>query len=139
MVTGRCDRGAVDRGVADLGGAVDEGGALEDRGALEDGGALDDGGMLEACAALEDGGVVSGGGVVLLVLATGAACGCGVTPDSPAVVLQPVITTTTPAIQASSKRIRITHLAESSIGDPPPLAEGSFGRISPNPRTCVFA
>ena len=86
---------------------------------------------LEACRAREDGGVVSGGGAVLLVLATGAACGCGLTPDPAAVVLQPVIMTTTPAIQASSKRIRITHLAEFSIGDPPPLGKGSFGRISP--------
>src|SRR5215472_17856631 len=86
---------------------------------------------LEACRAREDGGVVSGGGAVLLVLATGAACGCGATPDPAAVVRQPVITTTTPAIQASSKRIRITHLAEFSIGDPPPLGKGSFGRISP--------
>jgi hypothetical protein len=68
---------------------------------------------------------------VLLVVAIGAARGCGVTPDSPPAVLQPVITTITPALQASSKRIRILHLVEFSIGDQPPRAEGSFGRISP--------
>jgi hypothetical protein len=48
-------------------------------------------------------------------------------------VLQPVITTTIPPIQASSKRIRITHLAEFSIGDRPPRAKGLFGCISPKP------
>ena len=89
--------------------------------------------------ALEDGGVVSSGGAVLLVVATGAACGCGMAPDSPPVVRQPVITTMTPALQASSKRIRITHLVEFSIGDRTPRAEGSFGRISPKSKDYVFA
>ena len=100
---------------------------LEGRRALEDG------------AAPEDGGVVSGGGGVLLVVAIGAACGCGATPASLPAVLQPVITTITPALQASSKRIRITHLVEFSIGDQPPRAEGSFGRISPKSKDYVFA
>jgi hypothetical protein len=108
-----------------LGGAVCDGGALEDAAVLEDRRALEDG------AVLEDGGVVSGGGAVLLVVAIGAACGCGATADSPPAVLQPVITTITPALQASSKRIRITHLVEFSIGDPPPRAKGSFGHTSP--------
>jgi len=126
-------------GVVDLGRAVGDGGALEDRRALEDRGALEDHRRPEDRRALEDGGVVSGGGAVLLVVAIGAACGCGVTPDSPAVVLQPVITTTTPAIQASSKRIRITHLAESSIGDPPPWRKGRSAAYHRNPRTYVFA
>jgi len=137
MVTGLRDGRAVGRGVLDLDGVVDlgravgDGGALEDRRALEDRGALEDDGRPEDRRALEDGGVVSGGGAVLLVVATGAACGCGIAPDSPPVVRQPVITTMTPALQASSKRIRITHLVEFSIGDRTPRAEGSFGRISP--------
>ena len=144
-MTRLCDGGAVGRCAVDLaeaagdGGALDDAGALEDRGALEDGEALEDGRVLEDGEALEDGGVVSGG-AVLLVCAIGAACGCGVTPDSPPVVLQPVITTTAPVIQASSRRIRITHLAEFSIGDRPPRAKGSFGRISPkstNIRVCL--
>jgi hypothetical protein len=108
--------------VAALGGAVCDRGALEDAAVLEDRRALEDGTAPEDAAAPEAGGVVSGGGGVLLVVAIGAACGCGATPDSPLAVLQPVITTITPALQASSKRIRITHLVEFSIGDQPPRA-----------------
>jgi len=145
MVTGLRDGRAVGRGVLDLDGVVDlgravgDGGALEDRRALEDRGALEDDGRPEDRRALEDGGVVSGGGAVLLVVAIGAACGCGVTPDAPLVVRQPVITITTPAIQASSRRIRITHLANpaSAIG-----RRGRKGRSAAfhrNPRTYVFA
>ena len=138
-MTGLCDGGAVGRGVRDLGGVVDLGGAVGDGGALEDRRALEDRGTPEDRRALEDGGVVTGGGAVLLVVAIGAACGCGVTPDAPLVVRQPVITITTPAIQASSRRIRITHLANpaSAIG-----RRGQKGRSAVfhrNPRTYVFA
>jgi len=113
--------------VADLGGAVCDGRALEDGRAAEDRGAL------------EDGGVFSGGGAVLLVVAIGAACGCGAAPDAPLVMRQPVITITTPAIQASSRRIRITHLTNpaSAIG-----RRGRKGRSAAfhrNPGTYVFA
>src|SRR6516162_545444 len=80
MVTGLCDGGAVCRGVLALGGVADLGGAVCDGRALEDGRAAEDRG------ALEDGGVFSGGGAVLLVVAIGAACGCGAAPDAPLVM-----------------------------------------------------
>jgi hypothetical protein len=133
MVTGLCDGGAVCRGVLALGGVADLGGAVCDGRALEDGRAAEDRG------ALEDGGVFSGGGAVLLVVAIGAACGCGAAPDAPLVMRQPVITITTPAIQASSRRIRITHLTNpaSAIG-----RRGRKGRSAAfhrNPGTYVFA
>jgi hypothetical protein len=118
--------------VVALDGAVGDGGALEDAAALEDTAVLEDGGVVE------DGGAVSGGGDVLVAI--GAACGCGVTPDTPLAALQPVVTTMTPAIQASSKRIRITHLVEFSIGDRPPRAEGrsaAFHRNPKNIRVCL--
>ncbi len=92
-----CDGGAVGRGVADGGEVAGVVGALEDDGALE------------------DGEVVGPRGGALLVLAVGAPCGCGVPP----VVPQPLTTITAPAVQASSKRIRIAHLAGFSIGGPP--------------------
>ena len=119
--------------MATLGGADCDGGALEDAAVLEGRRALEDG------AAPEDGGVVSGGGGVLLVVAIGAACGCGATPASLPAVLQPVITTITPALQASSKRIRITHLVNSASAISRRGQKGRSAVFHRNPRTYVFA
>ena len=138
-MTGLCDGGAVGRGVRDLGGVVDLGGAVGDGGALEDRRALEDRGTPEDRRALEDGGVVTGGGAVLLVVAIGAACGCGATPASLPAVLQPVITTITPALQASSKRIRITHLVNSASAISRRGQKGRSAVFHRNPRTYVFA
>jgi hypothetical protein len=150
-VTGLCDGGAVGRGVVDLRGVADDGGALEDDGALEDarvledGGAVEDGetletgGAVEESGVLEDGGVVSGGGALMLVLAIGAACGWRLTPDSLPAVLQPVITIMTPAIQASSGRIRITDLVNPASAIHRRGRKGRSATFHRNPRTYVFA
>ena len=90
-----------------------------ERGAVDVGEVAGDGGALEGDGALEDGEIDGCRGAVLLVFAVGTPCVCGVTPDLPPVVPQPLTTITTPAVQASSKRIRITHLARFSVGGPP--------------------
>ena len=150
-MAGLCDGGAVGPGVVDLPGVADDGGALEDGGvledarvledgrAVEDGEALETGGAVEEGGVLEDGGVVSGGGALLLVLAIGAACGRGLTPDSLPAVLQPVITTMTPAIPASSGRIRITDLVNPASAIDRRGRKGRSAAFHRNPRTYVFA
>ncbi len=74
-------------------------------GGAVDGGAVDAGGVAGDGGALEDGGTAGCRGAV--VLAVGVTWGCGVTPEVPPVIPQPLAkpltTITAPAIQASGK------------------------------------
>ena len=67
----------------------------------------------------------------MVALGLGAACGCWATLDLPPVVPQPATAMTAPRIQASSTRIRITHLAEFQRRRSAAPATEAFGPISP--------
>ncbi len=67
----------------------------------------------------------------MVALGLGAACGCWAALDLPPVVPQPATAMTAPRIQASSTRIRITHLAEFQRRRSAAPATEAFGPISP--------